>query len=1305
MSKAGNGPLTEALCASLAEPGQPDSLGTFTLDPEIARERIRSARFANPLRYVLELVQAAVQKGATNIAFRFATDGMHMYFDGDPFVQSDFDELYTALLLRATGKAAQARRLLSLGLCTALQLEPALVRVESGDTFLELRPGEPDRRGTLDPLVALTHIELRYRLHLGLLKRYVDHLGGQLTEEVLLKERCVHARVLIEIEGKRISEGYVLPDVSVWRTFADNDIAGVVGIAPVPSLLNPSRELSANPETALPPAFLRLIKNGVWVDTQLPIELLPGFRALAECSTFRLDIAREHVIQDQKYAAVLRAIAGTQVDLLATLCRLHADGQLVTDGKTVIEASHLRALLRGLLWRLGGLGPLLRWSGLSKDSYPPGSVSDGSALWPAHVVDGAALLTVPVFQSTLGEPVPLSRLLADFAEYRTVAYSAFRSREPDFKRPLVLYVAEAASQDLLRGLFGGALECRDGAMAAAWERERNRVAWLRRAYRPRLTGQALLGRAPLSAAGITGEVGIEPRQLPRAPWERPLHRPPALRLLLVKEGCLLVEKNGPFAVPGLIAAASGNFTPNYLYDDVMNDARLGAVIDAVLRALPSLVEQVANAPLPPVPDSLDARSTPPLDPHLRGRAAVLRGLLMLTLSSAARAAARSALGVARAEAAEMAVATTDSYDAASVDSFEDTPAAGSPMVSARSMNDSTDGEIPAHLLWVQLRDWPLFETIDGLPLRPRDLEEAALRHGYVAVLCASPTLSPKRLERYAKLCQRDGAPAELWQKVHSLCVTSARPIASYPERPPFVLFLSPIERPLRDVLLQQLPPTRIIDAEPWLRAVSAMAAVHAQKREEQEQLPLPESCAIDVPLLRVEGRLGVVEEAGLFRAFAQEPRIHVALLCKRHQLGTQEIYLPGGQFLSAVADHAQLHLDDDLTTLAENGALAAVRTALGTALPSLIEVLVHRPLPWPPLVRLVLLELSRALFPRPAFRRAYDALRELEHEKGAPISAESDYARLLQLAVATSLDRVEVVLDQGLAAGSTLHVDHVIRDVLSTGDAADPAFAERRGAVPPEGAMAFVDALYPLPMENPTFAERALRLLPALESAPLFAGIDGAPLTLGEVIADFTAHGQVLFASVAPPGEVPPRRPVVFDPSALVLPILHCLFGEEHVREVSGHAQLAAKPLSTLSWPPLLLEESSQPHEPPLHRMDSNEERLRAAVVKELRELGAVSEQVLRSTNLAWLEIDDSDAPLAVVCDAQHFIINRRHPAVKLALSRFAQDPQCVRFLASAAYTALSARLEAGNHDDASHFYQHLGARALAATQPEAPRP
>lgn len=1226
--------------------GEIVSSGTFTIDPARVREKIRHAQFQNPLRYVLDLVQAASLKGATHIDFRFGADDMQMHFNGEPFSPEDFEQLYSSLFLKGEGREGQARGLLALGLCAALQLAPALIHVESGDSFIELRPGHPDRRGTLTDPVALTRIRIRQRLGLELLKRYVDHLGGHLTEQILLQERCHHACMAIELDGKIISQGHTFPGVTYSHIVSGSGVAGTVAVAPLVTAA-PQGGVQMAEEAALGPSLVRLVKNGVWVDTQLPIELVPGFLAVAESSCFRLDFTREHVVQDSQYAEALRAVAAAQVELLAALCERSAQGPSV-------DLRHLRALLRGLLSRLGGLAPLLRWAKLPVQQFPAETLTEGNPLWPLEVEKGAALLDVPIFHTTIGDMVSLRLVLGDLVLHRCIAYSSYRSNEPDPKRPLVLHLSESGDQDLLHELFGSALECRDAAVQLAWKREHNRALWLSRGYKPLLGSQQLLSRAPLSGGDITGEVGIE-RPASGVPWrDRLLNRPSTLRLLLIKDGCLLVEKKVPFPVPELTVVAMGDFTPSYLFDDVLSDARLGAVVEAIFDVIPSLIEQLAL--LPPGAAELPANEA------LAFRACLLRRLLMLALSKEARRATRGAIGLAE-------------------------PSGGEP---ERAI-------LQPHPLWMQLQEMPLLETLDGKLLRPGQLARFVESERPLPVLCPSPVTLPKRLQSWAALSRTDSASAALWHKAHTQ-MPEQLPIA---EPPPVLLYLAKAERPLLAVLQQQLPGLTLIDAEPWLRSVEAVA--HGNRSS--ELLLLPRDCTLTVPLLGVAGLLGVMDDAEFRRAAEAaeadtESRVAVALFCQRHSLGSGQLYLPGGQYLAAVADHPQLQLGEGGRSLADNDALVAVRTGIAAALPDLLAALAQHPPPWPRLFAPLLLSAVTALFPRPIFRRAYECLyaaSEADPLRHAE-EAEREYATLLRLTVATSLERVEAVLHRHLARSERLSIGRIARELLPVlpeplvAGSADREPAELIHATQlPAGSMAWIDALYP-DSEGLSYAERALLLLPVLSAAPLLLTADGASLTFAEVISDFQQHGQVLYTSSKTlPPELAPQRVVVSDPDGLVLPVLQGLLGAANVREVS-----IARPLATSV--PHVVPASFAPPRPIKDEPSAGaqSERLLAAVLQELRAVRGRNERLLNNVNLAWLQIRDSEQPRPVICDSQQFIINRRHPTVALAMRGAAADPQWVRFLASAVYTALSVRLDAASLADAGHFHRHLAMRAAS---------
>lgn len=820
-------PMTERLVATLTSEAVSDA-AELAIESEPARKRIRGSQLPNPLRYVLDLVQAATLSGATHISFKFSAGDMQMSFDGDRLVPDDFDQLDAPRRFNEDARAAEARRFLSAAIRTALQIDPLLIQVESGSAGVELRPGHPDRHSIREEVAGSTRIHLRQRLGFGLFRRYVDHLGGHLTEEVLLQERCQHAHVPIEINGKEISKGHELPQVKFFRTFRTDELSGSLGIAPRPEVKPDHGGVQMSGETALSATLLRLVHNGVWVDTQLPIELLPGFLALAESAAFRLDSLGEHVIQRQEYAAVIRAVTAAQVELLATLCRRFLDSSGLADAAGPSETGvdtepdtlteqHLRDLLRGLLLRLGGPGALhllLGWAHVPIEQFPPDTIAQRSPAWPEQVHDGAALLDVPILPCTMGELVSLRQILADLRLHKSVAYSVYRSGEPAAERKLVLHVSESASESLLRGLFGNFLECRDITVQAAWPPRLRMNSWRRRSYRPSLSGQLLIARAPLSGPGISGEIGVAPQELPRTPWQRSLNQPCTLRLLLITEGSLFLERAVPFPVPNMTVAVTGDFAADSLVAEGLASSPFEAIIDSVWSALPSLMEQLIRVCEKRDTEGESATAAGREDETLAWWACMMRRLLMLTLSAEARQAARSAMGIPE-------------------------PQSGS---------EFAGSALRPHPLWSQLRELPLFEAIDGTSLCPIDLERAAARCGCLAVLCPTSKLPPKRLESWALQDQTQLARA-VWSEVQ---LTQTSP-------PPFILWLDPAERALCDELRQQLSLTELVDAEPWLLAIEGRAAAVSSEHLAPASPAEPRAAPADpLPLPPEEGLLAAV---------------------------------------------------------------------------------------------------------------------------------------------------------------------------------------------------------------------------------------------------------------------------------------------------------------------------------------------------------------------------------------------------------------------------------------------------------------
>jgi hypothetical protein len=234
MSKA------DELIAGLATDAQFDSDGSFSLDREKAREKMRQFQLSDPHRYVLLLVEAAVLRGATTIVFDIDADDMQMRFDA-ALSWADLDELYGALFINRTSDEIRARRELALACNAVMALNPRWVRIESftrgdggggaaqGDLqgiSAELRSDSKDEITKLDKPTrefddmprTWTFVHVKERFRPGLLVRFLRDVGGSIPEEQLLRARCQHASTAITLDGVRISEG--LPSkLACARTF------------------------------------------------------------------------------------------------------------------------------------------------------------------------------------------------------------------------------------------------------------------------------------------------------------------------------------------------------------------------------------------------------------------------------------------------------------------------------------------------------------------------------------------------------------------------------------------------------------------------------------------------------------------------------------------------------------------------------------------------------------------------------------------------------------------------------------------------------------------------------------------------------------------------------------------------------------------------------------------------------------------------------------------------------------------------------------------------------------------------------
>jgi hypothetical protein len=265
--------------------------GHFTIDRARAREKLSRYQLANPYAYVLELVQAAILRGAEEIHFKFDSDDMYMRFEGQAFTELDLSNLEMAVLESADTLEGRSRRQLAAGLLAAEALNPKLVVVDSaGGARLEARAGEAERLSTSSRFTGDTQIQLRERWHPKLLLRFWQNLRGRGREQTLLKKHCSAASQAIFVNGTLISgaphgwsQGRRVGEVTV-------DGQGFSGWGGM---------------IAGEPSELQILCDGVLIET-VPLDLgeLP-FRAVISGESLEKDLSGAAIQRNEAFQAMM----------------------------------------------------------------------------------------------------------------------------------------------------------------------------------------------------------------------------------------------------------------------------------------------------------------------------------------------------------------------------------------------------------------------------------------------------------------------------------------------------------------------------------------------------------------------------------------------------------------------------------------------------------------------------------------------------------------------------------------------------------------------------------------------------------------------------------------------------------------------------------------------------------------------------------------------------------------------------------------------------------------------------------------
>ena len=548
---------SDRLIDELRGDGREVSPGEFTLDREQARAKLRQFQLADPRRYVLFLVEAAVLRGATRVDFSIDADDLRCSFDGPPFTADDFDQLYGSLFVSAEDDTTRARRALALGLNAVMALNPRWVRIDSADgaagVRLELRVDRPDAIGAAPEARNGTRIHVKSRFRAGLAAAFVRNLAGAIAEERWLREHCRFARVPITLDGKPVSFGFEDPRLAGGLGRASVEGPGLAGVV----CFDPARVETPR---------IGLLSGGVlvaWHESPGPAHCV----GVVESREFRRDASQADVVRDAVFERAMSACwdAGDAA-VAAAVDRMPfgEPGEMLARCRAALEVALERRRDRYVAhWNVGA----------------------------ALEATAAGLARAPLWRALRGDLRTTAELLDVVARGGHVRYSLARFAElPEGEGRGVLAIDGAADRKLLGKLFPGRTMDATPELERAAERERARQRFLGRRAEPTLPPRA--GHdvvEPLQGDGVAGEVALGGAQI-------------GALVRLVRDGCLLAEKRveSPFVRPPhgmeVDAVLVGTFAPNDGFDDVVPDELLGRAVVALLEGLERAMRRLCADP-------------------------------------------------------------------------------------------------------------------------------------------------------------------------------------------------------------------------------------------------------------------------------------------------------------------------------------------------------------------------------------------------------------------------------------------------------------------------------------------------------------------------------------------------------------------------------------------------------------------------------------------------------------------------------------------------------------------------------------
>ncbi|MDP2339463.1 MAG: HD domain-containing protein [Deltaproteobacteria bacterium] len=540
----------------LLKGGTVDSRGVFTVDSKKAQEKLERFRLADPLAYVVELVQAAGLCGATVVDVEVTASLFRLRFDGRTFSGADLTDLESAVLVR-NDVDHPARQQLALGVSAARALNPRFVSVQSEKTKLVVDDGGSSRFTTHDELAHpyTTVIEVQESFRIGHFVEFFQGAFGMQKEERMLADRCRHARFKVSVNGVVVS-GTAPPCelqvdvVSGSPGAADRSVAGSFGF-----------RLGSHD-----PGRLLLLRAGVVQETVLfadepacKHEHVPrGYVAVVDAAGSPRDASFARFIRDDAFNALLQGALLQHRKPAALLVDVGHNGS-VSLAVPEDQRTWAHAVARDVLTHLGH-----------------GARSTNNKRL-------AGLRSLPLLIDALGKPLSVQALVDDVERHGHAGYVITKRTALHLKPPRPVLLIDDVTQAWLARL-GVPLRDISPAVEEAEKRELSQSRFRSRRSNCTLPSGSWIAQARFdtssapSGGAERGVIGFRE------------HGGDHAQIVVVVDGCELAALVVPFAVPGLTIVVEGPFTPTFHFDDVVRNAALSHALVRAAGAIPMLFE-------------------------------------------------------------------------------------------------------------------------------------------------------------------------------------------------------------------------------------------------------------------------------------------------------------------------------------------------------------------------------------------------------------------------------------------------------------------------------------------------------------------------------------------------------------------------------------------------------------------------------------------------------------------------------------------------------------------------------------------